>query len=288
MQPNSYINPYRLFTGAFLPNWLLVRTEIGATAKLVYARLCQFADKQTGEAWPCFDTIASETGLGRATVARAVKDLVENKLISTDRASRTDSLLYRFLAHEWMGLTKAEIANAAPSSGSQDAKSQNDNSPSYQNDNTRVIKMRPNKNHIKESLSDSPHSSENLRGDAAQILKSRRGSGIPSSPEECVEYAKEIRLPSTEARAFFDYHEARGWKFSGSKLPVKNWQACLRTWKERYIERGGMLIPDPNLKTVSTLELIEAGEKITGKYKPNPIDPACFEGLLKYGTVHIG
>ena len=45
MAERQYINPYKLFQGGFIPNWLMERKseEINPNAKLVYSRLLQYA-----------------------------------------------------------------------------------------------------------------------------------------------------------------------------------------------------------------------------------------------------
>ena len=47
-QPKAYFNPYKLFVGSFIPEWLERRKEISPGAKLCYARLLRHADRETG------------------------------------------------------------------------------------------------------------------------------------------------------------------------------------------------------------------------------------------------
>lgn len=49
---------------------------------------------------------------------------------------------------------------------------------------------------------------------------------------ECAGYAKEIGLPMSEARAFYDYQESKGWKVG--IVPMKDWRAAMRTWKHNF------------------------------------------------------
>jgi hypothetical protein len=42
------INPFRLFVGSMIPNWLQCRPEVSQGAKLAYARLAQYAGKDGG------------------------------------------------------------------------------------------------------------------------------------------------------------------------------------------------------------------------------------------------
>ena len=52
---------------------------------------------------------------------------------------------------------------------------------------------------------------------------------IRPSVDEVREYGKEIRF-NVNPEHFIDYYEARGWKIAGNQ-PMKDWKACLRTWK---------------------------------------------------------
>lgn len=80
----KYLNPYRMFLGAFLPNWLLKNTEITPSEKLTYARLCQFSGKD-GRCFPKIDTIAQEIGLEERQVQRNLQRLEESGLIEVIR-----------------------------------------------------------------------------------------------------------------------------------------------------------------------------------------------------------
>ena len=101
-----YINPYRLFAGAFLPNWLLDRRELGPGAKLTYARLMQYAG-DAGVAFPRIKTLAAEIGMSYGSVKQYLRELRDAGLIeATPRytsAGDTDSNEYRFFFHLWMG-----------------------------------------------------------------------------------------------------------------------------------------------------------------------------------------
>lgn len=51
---------------------------------------------------------------------------------------------------------------------------------------------------------------------------------IKPTPEEVSFYASEINF-NLEGQKFCDYYESKGW-FVG-RSPMKNWKACVRTWK---------------------------------------------------------
>ena len=67
-------NPYKQFNGAIIPNGLAAYPGISPTAKLVWSRLVYHAYKH-GVAWPKQTTLASEVGLSKRQVQRAIKEL---------------------------------------------------------------------------------------------------------------------------------------------------------------------------------------------------------------------
>ena len=95
------INPYKLFVGSFIPNWLLCRPELGQGAKLTYARLAQYAGEH-GVAWPKRETIAAELGASIRNVDRYISELEKHHLIETKRPGLQQPNQYYFLDHEWM------------------------------------------------------------------------------------------------------------------------------------------------------------------------------------------
>lgn len=101
MAKEVIINPYMMFIGSFLPNWLLERDELNSTDKIVYARLCQFAGKN-GSCFPRQDTLAEKIGMSENSVKKSLNKLIDNKLIISNRRGQGQSNLYKFLHHEWM------------------------------------------------------------------------------------------------------------------------------------------------------------------------------------------
>lgn len=99
---DQFINPYRLFVGSFIPNWLLVRREISPGAKLTYGRLAQHADKKSGVAWPSRKTLACELGISPRQIDRYLSALLGAGLIKIQRTGFKKSNRYRFLFHRWM------------------------------------------------------------------------------------------------------------------------------------------------------------------------------------------
>jgi len=46
------------------------------------------------------------------------------------------------------------------------------------------------------------------------------------------------KLYSVDAETFFDFYESKGWLVG--RVPMKNWQAAVRTWHRKNNENGGM------------------------------------------------
>lgn len=95
------INPWRLFTGAIVPNWLLERSEVSPGAKICYARLCQHAGKK-GHCWPKQRTLATELGVDARQVRRYLSELESHALIKAFKVGFQGQNSYQFLAHTWM------------------------------------------------------------------------------------------------------------------------------------------------------------------------------------------
>ena len=106
------INPWMLFTGSFIPNWLLVRQELSSGAKLAYARLAQYAG-QKGVAYPKIPDLAAECGTSERSMHRHLSELEGAGLIeSIQKGMGMPNDVY-FHAHEWMGLAEHELPKVA-------------------------------------------------------------------------------------------------------------------------------------------------------------------------------
>jgi hypothetical protein len=86
-------------TFAPLPNWLLRRTEITSTAKLVYARLNQYRGRN-GHAWPSYSRLAAEVGISRRQCIAVMGELNRAKLVTVTH--RQGSNLYALPSHPWV------------------------------------------------------------------------------------------------------------------------------------------------------------------------------------------
>ena len=59
---------------------------------------------------------------------------------------------------------------------------------------------------------------------------------IPPSVEEVLSYCQQ-RGNAVDAGAFHSHYEANGW--IRGKTPIRNWQACVRTWENRQQQQQG-------------------------------------------------
>lgn len=73
-QSSASFNPWNLFVGALIPNWLAVRLELSPGAKIAYARLCQFAGRD-GVAYPTQPQLALAMGVTDRQVRRYLREL---------------------------------------------------------------------------------------------------------------------------------------------------------------------------------------------------------------------
>jgi Helix-turn-helix domain len=95
LQIGDVFTPFQLFIGAMIPSAVLRNPDLSPSAKLVFARLTQFAGRQ-GKAWPSDQTLGQEVGLGYRQARRCVAELERYGLIR--RVSRVGhSNLFEFL-----------------------------------------------------------------------------------------------------------------------------------------------------------------------------------------------
>jgi len=84
MKNGQVYNPYQVFHGPFIPNWMLEFTGVSPTAKLIFGRLCEHAGKK-GKAYPAQETLAREIGLSEKPIRSALKELERERLIRITR-----------------------------------------------------------------------------------------------------------------------------------------------------------------------------------------------------------
>ena len=103
----KFIDPYKLFMGALVPNWLMQRKEVTSTAKLLYGRLIEYWGRNR-KAFPSQKTLAQEIGITDRQVRNCLSELEECGLIYIDRSNKGHVNSYFFPAHPWMHSTLGE------------------------------------------------------------------------------------------------------------------------------------------------------------------------------------
>lgn len=93
--------PYKLFTGAFIPEWLMQHTGLTASEKLVWARLAQYAGKD-GYCWPKQETIAEDCGISTRQVVRSINTLIDLKFIKVTKPTGNDKWGHKGNVYEFI------------------------------------------------------------------------------------------------------------------------------------------------------------------------------------------
>ena len=196
------INPYKMFVGSFVPNWLLCRREISQGAKLCYARLAQFAGED-GLCYPKQTTLASELGVAERTVRDYIRELEESNLIESVQNGLRRANDYYFLDHHWI----FERCPDAPI-------------PSGE---VRPVSAVPTdeENQLKENE-----------------VHTHRTRGLPRNEAEAVEAARVAGIPEDFGRTEFNRMEAVNW-LDGCQRPVRSWPHYIKQrWSKEQSERA--------------------------------------------------
>src|SRR5690348_12127005 len=85
-------------------NWVN-ESQLSGSQKLVLGRLADYVNSETLYAWPSFDTLAADTGLGRRTVIRAINaarkiGVIKRLYKGAKLKGRARSNCYLFPLHE--------------------------------------------------------------------------------------------------------------------------------------------------------------------------------------------
>lgn len=99
--------------------------------------------------------------------------------------------------------------------------------PEVQRKCTSSIKIREDKNKIREDNIDKEKNSYAIPKESS----AKSSKAKPESAQEVIEYCQ-TRNNGIDGQFFWDRMEARGWTFKDGR-PVKDWKACVRTW-EKY------------------------------------------------------
>lgn len=94
-------NPYKMFVGSFLPNWLLERKDLSSADKLVWAKLAQH-NGENNKCYPSQKKIAEELGLYHEKINISIKSLCEKGLIRKIKPEGQEILMHRNCNYEFI------------------------------------------------------------------------------------------------------------------------------------------------------------------------------------------
>lgn len=105
MEIGESYNPYGLYYGALIPNGILELRDLSNRAKICWAKMVQHSGKK-GFCYPKQETLAEECGMSRTSIQKAIKELIDYKLIKVEYPVGREKLQhlnnkYVFLKHEW-------------------------------------------------------------------------------------------------------------------------------------------------------------------------------------------
>jgi len=180
LQPGEPFNPYRLFTGLFIPEGLARCPWISAGAKLAWGRLARYAGAD-GHCYPTTKTLGAEIGVGERQAQKYLAELEQERLIRRLRrfASRAQtSNAFEFLWHELLGGVNHRSGEGVNDSSLRGA---NDRSP-------KESQIEESQFEEQQRLRLSGHESQNTR--SAPGLKEERCKSYPRLREVLAEYMR--------------------------------------------------------------------------------------------------
>ena len=90
----KFFNPYKNFVGSFIPNCLLQYRELSSSAKLLWARLAQYAG-ENGYCYPSQQTLADELGLSKQQILNLLQELEKKQFIYREVPKGKDRLFHK-------------------------------------------------------------------------------------------------------------------------------------------------------------------------------------------------
>lgn len=105
--------PYRMFFGAFIPEWLMRSSAVSSGAKLTYARLCRYAGKDGAFANPRLEELAEEIAVSKRSVQNYLAELEEAGLIEAEQVGLNQPNRYYFLWSSMIDGDEVGVAEVA-------------------------------------------------------------------------------------------------------------------------------------------------------------------------------
>ena len=115
-----------------------------------------------------------------------------------------------------------------------------------------------------------------------EIRRAKTPSAILKTPslQEVAEYCQR-RKNGIDPQVFIDHYEACGWVQGNSHKPVKDWQACVRTWEHSRKERNGRAQKETEFQVATRLAKEKKLEPFRGAADDCPETAQQFVGRIK-------
>lgn len=94
MKTGEIFNPYGLLQGAYVPNVILRNPDLSQSAKLLYARLLQFAGRN-GTCYPAIETLADEIAISKRQIIKVLQELENKGFIKREKPIGQGKLLHK-------------------------------------------------------------------------------------------------------------------------------------------------------------------------------------------------
>ena len=141
-------NPFGLFNGVWIPEFLLSYSGISPAAKICYARLCRYCGRKTNICFPSLDELADELGVTTRSINSYLRELEDDGFLVIQRRGMQMTNKYRLkknrVIKEFLGETLSDQDRKNPSD--QDMKNSSDqdrkdlSGPTYSSEESQNIR----------------------------------------------------------------------------------------------------------------------------------------------------
>lgn len=262
----------------------------------LYVALMQFADNDTGKAYPSLKTLRELTGFSKTTIIKSIKELEDLGCISKVRVKSkngdfTSNIYYIGDVHQ-MKQVVHEMDNGSTGDGitvvqemDYNLNSNNLNSNNLKKEDPELFKNSESSNHDPQTFNDD---------NTVKEKKSREKFKIPTI-FEIRDFAEKNNLDKLKVEEFFYYYESNGWKVGSNKM--KNWEAAFRGWTSRNYnssntgnkkpsrpekdENGNIYVYPPKEWTRDSILALKKAKFIRECGDPsNPVEVICLPGYV--------
>jgi len=209
MKDGQPFNPYKQFTGIWIPDWLVNHVGCSVNAKYLYAVLARCAG-ENGKCFPSQKYLAQKMHLSGKQTRRYITELIKNGLIKVKRHGQGKPNEYIFL---WRGDLMAPVVKGQTGSDL-DRTNMSDLKRTDPSDLDWTNMSGPYKEELREKYKENKVRESNRA----------RPRGLP----EVNAYFLSLGSTKQAAMVFYSQYETTGWTLATGQ-PIVNWKA--RAWK---------------------------------------------------------